>query len=100
PSTETSTLSLHDALPIYRPDPAIAAADDVKLQVIEVGICGTDREEAAGGRSAPPPGRQDLVIGHEMFGRVVEVGSDVRAVAVGEDRKSTRLNSSHSQISY
>ena len=37
-----------------RPEPAIAAADDVKLQVTEVGICGTDREEAAGGRSAPP----------------------------------------------
>src|SRR5438270_6394436 len=67
-----------------RPEPAITAADYVKARVLEVGICGTDREEAAGGRSAPPPGRSDLVIGHEMFGRVVDVGRDVHSVAVGD----------------
>jgi threonine dehydrogenase-like Zn-dependent dehydrogenase len=49
-----------------------------------VGICGTDREEAAGGRAAGPAGQHDLVIGHEMFGRVVEVGRSVTRVRPGD----------------
>ncbi len=27
-----------------RPEPAIAAPDEIKLRVVRVGICGTDRE--------------------------------------------------------
>lgn len=75
----TTTLQLVD-----RPEPTIIAPDDVKLQVLEVGICGTDREEAAGGRAAAPPGRQELIIGHEMIGRVVDVGPDVATVRAGD----------------
>jgi threonine dehydrogenase-like Zn-dependent dehydrogenase len=75
----TTTLRLVD-----RPEPAIASADDVKLQVLQVGICGTDREEAAGGRAAAPPGQQELIIGHEMIGRVVETGPSVTAVRPGD----------------
>lgn len=67
-----------------RPEPAIAAADEVKLQILQVGICGTDRDEAAGGRAAPAPGQADLVIGHESLGRVVDVGSDVTSVKRGD----------------
>ena len=67
-----------------RPEPSIGAADDVKLQVLEVGICGTDREEAAGGRAAAPPGQRDLVMGHELLGRVVETGTAVRSVRAGD----------------
>jgi threonine dehydrogenase-like Zn-dependent dehydrogenase len=75
----TTTLRL-----VERPEPAIASADDVKLQVLQVGICGTDREEAAGGRAAAPPGQQDLIIGHEMIGRVVEAGASVTAIRPGD----------------
>jgi threonine dehydrogenase-like Zn-dependent dehydrogenase len=49
-----------------------------------VGICGTDREEAAGGRAAAPAGQGDLVIGHEMLGRVVEAGRSVTRVRAGD----------------
>jgi threonine dehydrogenase-like Zn-dependent dehydrogenase len=56
----------------------------VKLQVLQVGICGTDREEAAGGRAKPPQGQKELVIGHEMFGRVSEVGPSVTRVGRGD----------------
>ena len=66
---------------VDRPEPSIAAPDEVKVQVLRVGICGTDREEAAGGRARAPEGRQDLVIGHEMFGRVVAVGEAVTRVS-------------------
>ena len=69
---------------IDRPEPQINAPDDVKVKMLRVGICGTDREEAAGGRSKAPDGQTELVIGHEMFGQVVEVGSAVTRVKVGD----------------
>lgn len=69
---------------VDRPVPSVSDADEVKAQVLSVGICGTDREEAAGGRARAPEGRPDLVIGHEMFGRVVEVGRAVTRVRAGD----------------
>lgn len=75
----TTTVRLGD-----RPEPRVVAADDVKVQVLRVGICGTDREEAGGGRALRPDGQQDLVIGHEMFGRVVAVGPAVTRVRPGD----------------
>ncbi len=67
-----------------RPEPSVSASDDVKLQVLRVGICGTDREEVSGGRAEAPDGQKELVIGHEMFGQVVSVGSSVTRVKVGD----------------
>jgi threonine dehydrogenase-like Zn-dependent dehydrogenase len=67
-----------------RPEPQISADDEIKLKILQVGICGTDREEVEGGRSDPPPGSHELVIGHENFGRVVEVGAAVKAVKPGD----------------
>src|SRR6185503_9476911 len=69
---------------VDRPEPAIVAPDDIKLKVLRVGICGTDREEAAGGRAKAPPAHQDLVLGHEMFGQVVDVGRAVTSVKPGD----------------
>jgi threonine dehydrogenase-like Zn-dependent dehydrogenase len=75
----TTTLRLVD-----RPEPSLTAADEVKLRVLRVGICGTDREEVAGGRAGAPGGQQELVIGHEMLGRVVEVGRSVSRMQPGD----------------
>src|SRR3954467_8274362 len=69
---------------VDRPEPQIQAPDDVKLRVLHVGICGTDREEAAGARALAPAGQPDLVLGHEMLGQVVAVGSAVQRVTVGD----------------
>ena len=69
---------------VDRPVPKVQAPNEVKLQVLQVGICGTDREEASGGRADAPPGQRELVIGHEMFGKVVEVGSAVGSVQPGD----------------
>jgi threonine dehydrogenase-like Zn-dependent dehydrogenase len=69
---------------VERSEPHISAPDQVKLRVVRVGICGTDREEAAGGRARAPDGQTDLVIGHEMFGQVVEVGQNVMRIKVGD----------------
>jgi glucose 1-dehydrogenase len=69
---------------IERPKPAMTAPTQVMMRVLRVGICGTDREEAAGGRAEPPPGATELVLGHEMIGKVVEVGAGVRSVRPGD----------------
>jgi glucose 1-dehydrogenase len=69
---------------VDRPEPVINQADEVKVQMIRVGICGTDREEAEGGRADPPPGQNELVIGHEMLGKVIEVGARVSRVKPGD----------------
>jgi threonine dehydrogenase-like Zn-dependent dehydrogenase len=65
-------------------EPSVNNIDEVKLEVLEVGICGTDREEAEGGRADPPMNEDELIIGHEMFGRVVETGKAVKTVKKGD----------------
>ncbi|MCS5488498.1 L-threonine 3-dehydrogenase [Curtobacterium flaccumfaciens pv. beticola] len=66
-----------------RPVP-VPASDEVLVRVLRAGICGTDLhierwdDWAASAVSAP------LVPGHEFSGEVVEVGSAVRDVAVGD----------------
>jgi threonine dehydrogenase-like Zn-dependent dehydrogenase len=75
----TKTIRLVD-----RPEPEITAPDQIKLRTLRVGICGTDREQAAGGRAKAPPAHDDLVVGHEMLGRVVEVGQAVTLVKPGD----------------
>jgi threonine dehydrogenase-like Zn-dependent dehydrogenase len=75
----TTTLHLVD-----RPAPSVDSPDEVMMRMLSVGICGTDREETAGGRAASPPGQQELIIGHEMFGRVVAVGASVARVRPGD----------------
>ncbi|MEJ2635830.1 MAG: glucose 1-dehydrogenase [Calditrichia bacterium] len=69
---------------VDRSEPKINEPDEVKIRIIRVGICGTDREEANGGRARAPEGKQDLVLGHEMFGQVVETGTKVSRVKKGD----------------
>ncbi len=75
----TTNVSLTD-----RDEPMITAGSQVKMKMIRVGICGTDREEASGGRADAPAGKNQLVIGHEMFGQVTEVGSNVKEIKAGD----------------
>lgn len=67
-----------------RPEPQIKGDHDVKLKILEVGICGTDREEVAGGRAFPPPGEAEIVLGHESIAEVVAVGQKVRTFKKGD----------------
>ena len=78
-SAGTTNLSLVDV-----PEPHIAAPDEVKIKIWQVGICGTDHEQAEGGRADAPEGKTQLIIGHEMFGEVVEIGSEVKRVQKGD----------------
>jgi len=69
---------------IEKPEPVITRSDEIKVRVIRIGICGTDREESAGGRAKAPEGASELVIGHEMFGQIFEIGSEVRHFNPGD----------------
>lgn len=56
---------------VDRPEPT-AAEHELLVEAIAVGVCGTDREIVAGEYGWPSPGRDDLVLGHESVGRVVD----------------------------
>jgi len=56
----------------------------VLVQVLQVGVDGTDKELYLGEYGAAPDGYDFLVIGHESFGQVVEVGPNVTGVAPGD----------------
>jgi threonine dehydrogenase-like Zn-dependent dehydrogenase len=64
--------------------PRVAAPTDVMLRILDVGICGTDREICAFQYGTPPAGSDQLVIGHESLGEVVDVGPAVARVKPGD----------------
>jgi glucose 1-dehydrogenase len=55
--------------------------DGVLVRVLEVGVCGTDREIAEGLFGVAPEGTESLVLGHELLGVVEE---DARGFECGE----------------
>jgi glutathione-independent formaldehyde dehydrogenase len=52
----------------------------VILKVVTTNICGSDQHMVRGRTTAPP----NLVLGHEILGEVVEKGSDVEFIDVGD----------------
>jgi glucose 1-dehydrogenase len=69
---------------IDHPEPNLVRPTDVKVKILNVGVCGTDREIWEFKYGTPPPGSDYLITGHESFGQVVEVGEAVRNVKVGD----------------
>jgi glucose 1-dehydrogenase len=69
---------------IEQEEPVMTQPDQVKLRMLEVGICGTDKEICSFEYGTPPEGADYLVIGHEALGEVVEVGSAITQFAPGD----------------
>jgi threonine dehydrogenase-like Zn-dependent dehydrogenase len=63
--------------------PALGAPTTVRLQVLDVGVCGTDAELCSFQYGEPPAGSPSLVLGHEALARVVEAGPGAGSVKVG-----------------
>jgi alcohol dehydrogenase len=63
------------------PDAAIQQPTDVVVRMDTTTICGTDLHILKGDVAAVQPGR---ILGHEGVGTVVEIGSAVNTVAVGD----------------
>lgn len=57
------------------PEPE-AAACELLVNGVAIGVCGTDREIARGEYGWAPPGRDRLVLGHESLGRVQSAPPD------------------------
>jgi len=70
------------------PDPT-PGPDEVKIRVVECGVCGTDRDIVAAKYGTPPEGRPDLVLGHENLGKVVQLGAAVHGLRVGDEVVAT-----------
>ncbi|HEX6813591.1 MAG TPA: glucose 1-dehydrogenase [Planctomycetota bacterium] len=64
--------------------PQLDSPSAVRLRMLEVGVCGTDREICAMDYGTPPSGGEHLVIGHEALAEVVEVGPEVAGVQPGD----------------
>ena len=64
--------------------PRLAQPDQVMLRMLDIGICGTDKEICSFEYGTPPPGDDHLVIGHESLAEVVEVGTAVERLAPGD----------------
>lgn len=62
----------------------IADGNGVLVKVLQVGVDATDREINDALYGNAPPGDDYLVIGHECFGRVLEVGENVRRLKPGD----------------
>ncbi len=62
----------------------VAGPTEVKLRILEAGICGTDREITSFQYGIPPNNFPYLIIGHEALGEVMEVGSAVTSLARGD----------------
>jgi len=76
---ETRRLSLRD---IELPDQL--GADDVRIAVDTVGICGSDVHYYTHGKIGPFVVKEPMVLGHEAAGTVTEVGAAVSHLAVGD----------------
>jgi threonine dehydrogenase-like Zn-dependent dehydrogenase len=66
---------------VDHPEPPAPKGSEVKLRMLDVGVCGTDREIASFDYGTPPAGSPYLVLGHESLARVIEVGPDVRKIS-------------------
>jgi threonine dehydrogenase-like Zn-dependent dehydrogenase len=69
---------------IQRAEPVLASPTDVRVRILEVGVCGTDREICAFEYGTPPPGDAHLILGHESLGEVIEVGQQVHGLSPGD----------------
>ncbi len=64
--------------------PLTVGPTDVRIRLHTVGICGSDVHYYTHGRIGGFVVEAPMVLGHEAAGTVVEIGSDVRHLAVGD----------------
>ncbi len=65
-------------------EPRISAPDQVMMRMLDIGLCGTDKEICSFEYGTPPTGDDHLVIGHESLAEIVQVGSAVERFRAGD----------------
>ena len=76
-------LSLRDFPEISKAEETLGARD-VRIKLHTVGICGSDVHYYTHGRIGPFVVNEPMVLGHEAAGTVIEVGSEVSHLSVGD----------------
>ncbi|GHO83332.1 glucose 1-dehydrogenase [Dictyobacter formicarum] len=69
---------------VEHPEPQIEHPEQVKLRLLEVGVCGTDRHICALAFGTPPAHSEYLILGHEALAEVVAVGEAVTHLQPGD----------------
>jgi threonine dehydrogenase-like Zn-dependent dehydrogenase len=69
---------------IERAEPHVATPTQVKVRMLEVGVCGTDKELCHFVYGTPPPGFDHFILGHESLGEVIETGASVADLRPGD----------------
>ncbi|HEY3835969.1 MAG TPA: glucose 1-dehydrogenase [Bryobacteraceae bacterium] len=69
---------------VERDEPRITTPRQVRIRMLEVGVCGTDKELCAFVFGAPPEGSDHFILGHESLGEVESVGAAVEDLRPGD----------------
>jgi threonine dehydrogenase-like Zn-dependent dehydrogenase len=69
---------------VERDEPRMSHPRQVRIRMLEVGVCGTDKELCAFVFGTPPPGSDHFILGHESLGEVEAVGSAVSDLRPGD----------------
>lgn len=76
-------LSLRDFPEISKAEETLGPRD-VRIKLHTVGICGSDVHYYTHGKVGPFEVTAPMILGHEAAGTVIEVGSDVQHLAIGD----------------
>lgn len=76
-------LSLRDFPEISKAEETIGARD-VRIKLHTVGICGSDVHYYTHGKVGPFEVTEPMILGHEAAGTVIEVGSEVTNLSIGD----------------
>jgi D-xylulose reductase len=64
--------------------PSDLGPEDVRIRIHTVGICGSDVHYYTHGHIGPFEVREPMVLGHEASGTIIETGSAVRGLKIGD----------------
>jgi glucose 1-dehydrogenase len=64
--------------------PPLTQPGQVMLRMLDIGLCGTDKEICSFEYGTPPPGDDYLIIGHESLAEVVQAGPAVGHLRPGD----------------
>ncbi|HEY2126229.1 MAG TPA: glucose 1-dehydrogenase [Streptosporangiaceae bacterium] len=69
---------------VERDAPRLVQPDQVLLRILDIGLCGTDKEICSFEYGTPPRGDDHLIIGHESLAEVVQAGPAVEHLQAGD----------------
>ena len=69
---------------VEHPEPSVSFSHELKLRLLEVGVCGTDRALCGFEFGAAPEGCDYFILGHESVAEVVDAGDEVISFRPGD----------------